>query len=94
MPRKPRNLHLVNTALLTPKVYLKDPVPIVPVTGSGKFDGTFREDIDEQGRVAVVKAEQEALYQRQSKLMQQQFCQQLCCAGLLGGGLALAGAGR
>ena len=90
MPRKPRNLHLVNTALLTPKVYLQDPVPVVPITGAGKGDVTIREDIDGDDRVRLINAQ----YQADSKLMQQAFCQRLCCAGLIGGGLALAGAGR
>ena len=89
MPRKTRNLHLVQTALLTPKVYLQDPVPVVPVTGAGK-DVTIREDIDGDDRVRLINAQ----YQADSKLMQQEFCQRLCCAGLIGGGLALAGAGR
>ena len=90
MPRKTRNLHLVETALLTPKVYLQDPVPVVPVTGSGKFDGTFREDLDDKARIGMINAQ----YQADSKLMQQAFCQRLCCAGLIGGALALGGAGR
>ena len=89
MPRKTRNLYLVETALLTPKVYLQPPVPVVPVTGSGKFDGTFREDLDDNARIGMINAQ----YQADSKLMQQAFCQRLCCAGLIGGGLALAGAG-
>lgn len=90
MPRKTRNLHLVETALLTPKVYLQPPVPVVPVTGNGKFDGTFREDLDDKARIGMINAQ----YQADSKLMQQAFCQRLCCAGLIGGGLALVGAGR
>ena len=90
MPRKTRNLHLVQTALLTPKVYLQDPVPVVPITGAGKGDVTIREDIDGDDRVRLINAQ----YQADSKLMQQAFCQRLCCAGLIGGGLALAGAGR
>ena len=90
MPRKTRNLHLVETALLTPKVYLQDPVPVVPITGAGKGDVTIREDIDGDDRVRLINAQ----YQADSKLMQQAFCQRLCCAGLIGGGLALAGAGR
>ena len=90
MPRKTRNLHLVQTALLTPKVYLQDPVPVVPITGAGKGDVTIREDIDGDDRVRSINAQ----YQADSKLMQQAFCQRLCCAGLIGGGLALAGAGR
>ena len=94
MPRKTRNLHLVETALLTPKVYLQDPVPVVPITGAGKGDVTIREDIDGDDRVRLVNAQ----YQADSKLMQQAFCQsciqQLCCAGLLVGGAALAGGGR
>ena len=92
MPRKTRNLHLVETALLTPKVYLQDPktVSVVPVTGAGKGDVTIREDIDGDDRVRLINAQ----YQADSKLMQQAFCQRLCCAGLIGGGLALAGAGR
>ena len=89
MPRKTRNLHLVETALLTPKVYLQDPVPVVPITGAGKGDVTIREDIDGDDRVRLINAQ----YQADSKLMQQAFCQRLCCAGLIGGGLALAGAG-
>ena len=90
MPRKTRNLHLVETALLTPKVYLQDPVPVVPITGAGKGDVTIREDIDGDDRVRLINAQ----YQADSKLMQQAFCQRLCCAGPIGGGLALAGAGR
>lgn len=87
MPRKTRNLHLVETALLTPKVYLQPPVPVVPVTGAGKFDGTFREDIDGDDRVRLI----EAKYKADSALMSQRFCQQLCCAGLIGGALAAGG---
>ena len=90
MPRKTRNLHLVETALLTPKVYLQDPVPVVPITGAGKGDVTIREDIDGDDRVRLINAQ----YQADSKLMQQAFCQRLCCAGLIGGALALGGAGR
>jgi len=90
MPRKTRNLHLVQTALLTPKVYLQDPVPVVPITGAGKGDVTIREDLDDRARIGMINAQ----YQADSKLMQQAFCQRLCCAGLIGGGLALAGAGR
>lgn len=90
MPRKTRNLHLVETALLTPKVYLKDPVPVVPITGAGKGDVTIREDLDDRARIGMINAQ----YQADSKLMQQAFCQRLCCAGLIGGGLALAGGGR
>lgn len=90
MPRKSRNLHLVHTSLLTPKVYLQDPVPVVPITGAGKGDVTIREDLDDRARIGMINAQ----YQADSKLMQQAFCQRLCCAGLIGGGLALAGAGR
>lgn len=90
MPRKTRNFHLVDTALLTPKVYLQDPVPVVPITGAGKGDVTIREDLDDRARIGMINAQ----YQADSKLMQQAFCQRLCCAGLIGGGLALAGAGR
>ena len=89
MPRKTRNLHLVETALLTPKVYLKDPLPVVSV-GAGKYI----EDIDEKGRAEVAERTIAAQYKADSALMQQAFCQRLCCAGLIGGGLALAGAGR
>ncbi len=92
MPRKTRNLHLVETALLTPSAYhaIPQPNPIVPVTGSGKYI----EDIDEKGRAEVAERTIAAQYRADSKLMQQAFCQRLCCAGLIGGALALGGAGR
>jgi len=90
MPRKTRNIHLVETALLTPKVYLQPPVPVVPVTGNGKFDGTFREDLDDTARIGMIKAQ----YQADSALMTQRCWQQLCCAGLLVGAAAASGGGR
>ena len=93
MPRKTRNLHLVETALLTPSAYheIPQPVPIVPVTtGAGKYI----EDIDEKGRAEVAERTIAAQYKADSALMRQAFCQRLCCAGLIGGGLAIAGAGR
>ena len=92
MPRKTRNIHLVETALLTPSAYheIPQPNPIVPVTGSGKYI----EDIDEEGRAEVAERTIAAQYKADSALMSQRCLQQLCCAGLLVGGLAASGGGR
>jgi hypothetical protein len=92
MPRKTRNIHLVENALLTPSAYheIPQPNPIVPVTGSGKYI----EDIDEKGRAEVAERTIAAQYRAESALMTQRCWQQLCCAGLLVGGLAASGGGR
>ena len=102
MPRKTRNLHLVGTALLTPKVYLKEPfyssgidknqeaVPIIDVGASKNVTVRNIEDLEDEARIGMIRAQ----YQANSKLMQQAFCQRLCCAGLIGGALAIGGAGR
>ena len=84
--------------ILKPEVYMKEKRFLS--TGAGK-DPSVRagpntysvDEGDTDKIIRINRAEQEALYQRQAKLMTQQFCQQLCCAGLVGGGLALAGAG-
>ena len=52
------------------------------------------DDGDADDIIRIKQAEQAAIQKRQSALMTQQFCQHLCCAGLIGGGLAIAGAGR
>jgi len=83
--------------ILRPNVYLKEK----RFVNTGE-DKNFRAgpNIYEVGEgdandiIRIKQAEQAAIQKRQSALMSQQFCQQLCCAGLIGGGLAIAGAGK
>ena len=83
--------------ILRPNVYLKEK----RFVNTGE-DKNFRaganvysvDDGDADDIIRIKQAEQAAIQKRQSALMSQQFCQQLCCAGLVGGALAVAGAGR
>lgn len=83
--------------ILRPNVYLKEKRFVN--TGEDKNvragPNTYSvDDGDADDIIRIKQAEQAAIQKRQSALMSQQFCQQLCCAGLVGGALAIGGAGR